>query len=93
MQRLFSKILITSVAALTLISVSAFPSTHHSKSSGKSSGGSSHGGSSHFSSSGHVLNTHSSFSSGHVNGTHVRKRASCLANRIERKPVWTSVHI
>jgi hypothetical protein len=80
MQTLFSKILITTVAALTPISVSAFPSTHHSKSSGKSSGGgSSHGGHSHFSGNGHS-NTHSSLSSGHMNGTHVSS-AHMFSNR------------
>ncbi len=91
MQTLFSKILITTVAALTLISVSAFPSTHHSKSSGKSSGGGgSHGGHSHFSSNGHS-NTHSSLSSGHMNGTHVSS-AHMFSNRTSGSRM-TSAHI
>lgn len=71
MQTLVSRILIITAAVLTLISVPAFPSTHHSKSSSKGSGGgSSHGGRSHFSSKSHSY-THSSLSSGRMNGIHV----------------------
>ena len=94
MRTRFSKILITTVAALTVFSVWAFPSTHHSKSSGKSGGGggggSSHGGHSHFSSGGHV-NTHSSFSSGHMNASHVSS-AHMFSNRTSGSRM-TSAHI
>ena len=91
MQTLFSKILITTVAALPLISVSAFPSVHHGKSSGKSSGsGSSHGGHSHFSSNGHS-NTHSSLSFGHMNGNHVSS-GHMFSNRTSGSHM-TSAHI
>ena len=91
MQTLFSKILITTVAALPLICVPAFPSTHHAKSSGKNSaGGSSHGGRSHFSTSGHS-NTHSSISSGHMNGIHASS-GHMFSNRTSESRM-TSAHI
>jgi hypothetical protein len=69
MHTFFSKIVIATVAVLPLVSVPAFPSPHHSKSSGKSSGGgSSRGGHSAFSSNGHSY-THSSLSPGHMNAS------------------------
>lgn len=91
MHTLFSKILITAVAVLPLVSVSAFPSPHHSKSSGKSSGGgNSRGGHSAFSSNGHSY-THSSLSSGHMNGIHASS-GHMFSNRTSGTPA-ASTHI